>query len=461
MDHPPHHPTLILPALPRTGTSAAGRPGTGNGVAEDEGAPPGPDLSELGTFRESKQAPIHGWFQYPAGFSYRAVDWVLDLHRVRPGDRVLDPFTGTGTTQVVCKGRGVPSAGTESHPFVARIAQTKVFWDFDYPALRASAERFQSHLRSSRDEARHESLEGTPDLLLKCFSPSNLQGLLYVKREIRCQVPPPFQALFEVALIGALRRSSGAATGWPYIAPRKRIEERDGIDTFRSQLDRCVRDLCATPPQFRRTPSEVVEGDCRKSPFEDASFTLAFTSPPYLNNYDYADRTRLEGYFMDFVRSWGEISERVRGRLIMSATTQALRSRYRISDIVDPALWKAAPAVAGEIQRKVDELTRRRLERGGRKSYDVLVGQYFNDLARSLSETARLLRPGSRYILILGDSAPYGVHVPTEEYLGQIACGLGFQRYRVVPLRGRGGKWRANPQRHQVPLRESLLILDR
>lgn len=420
-----------------------------------------PDISEFGTFKDSKAAPIHGWFQYPAGFSYRAVEFALDWNRLGRGDRVLDPFTGTGTTQVVCKGRGIPSAGTEAHPFVARIARTKVFWDYDYAELQEAVGRFQAHLRSSREEARHAAEESVPPLLGKCFSPSNLRGLLYAKQEIHRRVPPPFRDLFEVALIGALRQASGAATGWPYISPRKRITEKDGIDTFLSQLDRCVRDLGGTPPRFRRTPAEVVEGDCRQSPFQDASFTFAFTSPPYLNNYDYADRTRLEGYFTGFARSWGEISQKVREKLVMSATTQVLRSRFRTADILEPAVWDASPAVAEEIQRKVDLLTERRWEKGGRKSYDVLVGQYFNDLTRSLKEAARLLRRGSRYMLILGDSAPYGVHVPTEAYLGRIACGLGFQSYRLFPLRSRGDKWRSNPQRHQVPLKESLLVLER
>ncbi|EQD79409.1 DNA modification methyltransferase, partial [mine drainage metagenome] len=89
------------------------------------------DISQFGTFADSKGAPIHRWFQYPAGFSFRAVEYALDTFGIRPGQRVYDPFTGTGTTEVTCKGRGVSSGGTEAHPFVVRIAQTKVRWDYD------------------------------------------------------------------------------------------------------------------------------------------------------------------------------------------------------------------------------------------------------------------------------------------------------------------------------------------
>jgi hypothetical protein len=61
--------------------------------------------------------------------------------------------------------------------------------------------------------------------------------------------------------------------------------------------------------------------------------------------------------------------------------------------------------------------------------------------------------------LVLGDSAPYGVHIPTEEYLGLLGIGIGFSSYRVHDLRVRGGKWGHNTQRHKVMLKESILTL--
>lgn len=51
-----------------------------------------------------------------------------------------------------------------------------------------------------------------------------------------------------------------------------------------------------------------------------------FTSPPYLNNFDYSDRTRLELYFWGLAKNWKDITDRVRSKLMTSATTQILRS---------------------------------------------------------------------------------------------------------------------------------------
>ncbi|MDW8067311.1 MAG: hypothetical protein RML46_00170 [Anaerolineae bacterium] len=90
-----------------------------------------------------------------------------------------------------------------------------------------------------------------------------------------------------------------------------------------------------------------------------------------------------------------------------------------------------------------------------------MVTGYFNDMFEVLQQVYQVLRPGAPFILVLGDRAPYGIHIPTDRYLGELALGIGFQDYTIRPLRRRGEKWRANPQRHNVPLQEVILTLRR
>jgi len=426
-------------------------------TAEGEGQ----RIAKFGTFADSKSAPIHRWFQYPAGFSYRAVEHALDQYGIQSGQKVYDPFVGTGTTSVVCKSRGIESWGVEAHPFVAKIARTKVRWDYDYVDLNQCATDFIALVRREQEKRKTLGIDTVPGLVRKCYSEDNLRKLLLIRELIKATVPERYSDLFEIALIGTLRLASGAATGWPYIAPKKKIEERDGIEAFVNQLRLCVTDLAHTPRECRTTRSEIIEGDCRNTSLLDGYFDLAFTSPPYLNNYDYADRTRLETYFMGFARSWGEITEKVRTRLVMAATTQVVRGKYGIEDIVCDELKRASPCAANEIQKSVIALSKIRQSKGGKKSYDIMVGQYFNDMTHSLMDTHRVMKKGAKYLLILGDSAPYGIHVPTERYLGEIAVGIGFGKFDVIELRNRGGKWKGNAQRHHVPLRESILVLEK
>ncbi|MCC7163910.1 MAG: hypothetical protein IT331_15550 [Anaerolineae bacterium] len=416
------------------------------------------DIEQLGTFADSKQAPIHRWFQYPAGFSYRAVEHTLDQFEIRPGQRVYDPFAGTGTTAVVCKGRCIESFGVEAHPFVHKIATVKVKWDYDFVELEKQAQELQFEIQYTPQHADAIEIGDVPELVRKCFSPRNLKNLIHIREEI-AKTSEPYRAFFYVALTCALRQASAAATGWPYISPKSRIQERDGILAFHKQVALMLADLKKTPPDARKTAAHIILGDARATEMEQDQFDLSFTSPPYLNNYDYADRTRLETYFNGFASSWGDITEKIRSRLIMSATTQISRNRFEVDNIISDNLKTLAPALAAELQVKVNRLSKLRNEHTGKKSYDILVGQYFNDITQVLNDTYRVMKRGGNSIWIVGDSAPYGVFVPTDDYIAEIGLAAGFREAKVQQLRTRGDKWRGNTQRHHVPLSESIITL--
>jgi hypothetical protein len=116
-------------------------------------------------------------------------------------------------------------------------------------------------------------------------------------------------------------------------------------------------------------------------------------------------------------------------------------------------------ALYNELVEKVSALSGRRKHKGGKKSYDCLVAGYFSDMARVLQQVFRALKPGLDFVLVLGDSAPYGIYIPTHEYLARIGLALGFSSWQVEELRTRGDKWRENPQRHKVKLKEVILTL--
>ena len=79
------------------------------------------------------------------------------------------------------------------------------------------------------------------------------------------------------------------------------------------------------------------------------------------------------------------------------------------------------PDVYKQLKEAIQLLSERRLHKGGKKSYDLLVTGYFNDMYCELKEAYRVLKPGRSMVFVLGDSAPYGVHIPTDEFIGKIA----------------------------------------
>lgn len=268
------------------------------------------------------------------------------------------------------------------------------------------------------------------------------------------------------ALICVLRDISIAATGWPYIAPKKikiTSMSKKGWDTFQLRVFKMFRDLILIKQKTQNANSthKILCGDARNTldVIESESADIIFTSPPYLNNFDYADRTRLEMYFMGEAKNWNDISKHVRTRLMTSATTQIARNDTRYEFL--PDFKNECTEVYSFLSQAVTQLADLRNTKGGKKSYDLLTTGYFNDMYKIMKDNFRILRGNSKAFYILGDSAPYGIHIPTDELIGKIGKAIGFKNYEIRVLRERGGKWKNNPQRHDVMLRESVVILSR
>jgi len=78
----------------------------------------------LATFVPNKDQPIYNWFYYKEGFASELVFNLLEQFRLKPGDTVLDPFCGSGTTLLACKEKGIDCIGFDTLPvsvFASRV----------------------------------------------------------------------------------------------------------------------------------------------------------------------------------------------------------------------------------------------------------------------------------------------------------------------------------------------------
>jgi len=431
----------------------------------------GTNESEWGTFKDSLRAPIHNWFTYPAGFSYKAVEASFKSHKVNLGDYVYDPFMGSGTTNLTAKKLGINSYGVEAHPFVYNIARTKLNWEIArddvvnaFHTIEEEVKNRKGKLDRNVDDYLSEQF---PELILKCFDSKPLLDLLLIRNALESS---GFSAgvydFLRTGLTALLRQISSVATGWPYIAPKKKKTTsagKDALAEYSRILSKMVADVeimaADADPHYKDTAHHLFNADARNTRglIPDGCADHVFTSPPYLNNFDYADRTRLEMYFFGEAKTWDDITQSIRTKLITSATTQISRNdaRYNLSEDIA----NDCPEVYDFLSDAIKKLSQIRSTKGGKKSYDLLVAGYFNDMHMIMKDVFRILKPGKVAVFVLGDSAPYGVHIPTDDFMGKVGVGVGFSDYKIDVLRLRGDKWRNNPQRHSVKLKESIVTL--
>ncbi len=112
----------------------------------------------------------------------------------------------------------------------------------------------------------------------------------------------------------------------------------------------------------------------------------------------------------------------------------------------------AAPQLApirGELSGICRALEEERLNHGGKKTYHTMVAAYFADIASVFYVLRNACRSESLMCFVIGDSAPYGIYVPVDDFMGRLAVASGFSKYSFEKIRDRNVKWKN--RKHRVP----------
>ncbi|TAN38676.1 MAG: DNA modification methylase [Verrucomicrobia bacterium] len=396
--------------------------------------------------------PVHRWFRYSAGFS---AEWAEQLIRERNPSTVLDPFAGSGTTLLAAESVGSLAYGYESHPFVARIAAAKTHWNQADGRLLGAAEEL---LRIARQHTLPK-LDNVPNLLGKCYTPDVLQKLYSLRDAYTCCTDLFDHAISELlwlAITSILRSCSFVGTAqWQYVLPNKRkIKTADPFQAFGQKIADFAADMIVLRDSGCRSDSKVLLHDARAAPdaIPRESIDLVVTSPPYPNNYDYADATRLEMTFWGEIQGWGDLQEVVRQFIIRSCSQHATAEKLNLQILLRTPV---VDSIRDELSAVCNELATIRQTKGGKKAYHTMIAAYFCDLSKVFQALRTVCKAGCTLCFVIGDSAPYGVYAPVELWLGKLALAAGFKSYSFEKLRDRNIKWMN--RKHRVPLKEGRL----
>lgn len=410
-------------------------------------------VARSGSFVDNMKLPVHRWYRYSAGFS---AQWVESVLRDTGARRLIDPFAGSGTTLLAADALGVEAVGVEAHPFVARIGAAKLSWRAADATLVKAVTALTAYARA------HVLRPQTPpaELLAKCFEPQALDALLRLRTAytvLAGQWGNDVSQLIFMLLTSILRECSFVGTAqWQYVLPNQRKQRvLDPAVSLQRRLAQMIEDRAAFVGAGRGSSAHLVQGDARElEQHVCGPFDLMLTSPPYPNNYDYADATRLEQTFWGEVDSWSDLHAAVRQYLVRSSSQHTAKERLQLDTLL------AAPeleVIREPISRVCTELSSLRESRGGKKTYHTMIAAYFVDMARTMNAARAVMGPGSTVCWVIGDSAPYGVHVPADAWLAQLAETAGFSQPRFEKLRDRNIKWKN--RKHTVPLLEGRLWL--
>lgn len=383
-----------------------------------------------------EDSSIHDWYRFVLSFPPHLVQQYLETFCVDQTSFVLDPFCGTGTTNVECKKHGVSSWGIEASPLTHFVSKTKCVWANDTFNFLNTAKRIAlaaARTINSLSKPRTLSEEQTSLILKNSICEQPLSSTLVLRDSIRA-ANSPFEDYYLLALTKHIVYSYSNLKFGPEVGiSRKKKESVDVVEIWLSEIERMETDL-EYWKHHSSTFADISLGDARSIPKRDyiGKVDCVITSPPYPNEKDYSRTTRLESVILGFINTKDDLRNIKKG-FIRSNSKNVYRSdndAQYISNI-------------GSINKLSNEIEERRLELGKtsgfEKLYASVVKQYFGGMARHLSELKPYLRNGASLAYVVGDQASYfQIPIRTSVLLGEVAESIGGYRVdRVDTFRKR------------------------
>jgi DNA methylase len=382
----------------------------------------------------------HDWYRFVLSYPPHLVKHYLEVFAIQPGQRVLDPFCGTGTTVLECKKNGIESVGVEANPMAHFAGSVKLDWTLDPDVLRSEAAAIGAAAQAAIDCSLEAQTDGDPLrtlppeshlLLLKnSISPLPLHKTLILQDHIPATSPIYRHA--QLALAKALVTEVGNLYFGPEVGIGKAKPDAPVVAAWRRRVEAiaCDLELLRDLPQ---PPARIHHHDARHilDVLEPNSVDAVITSPPYPNEKDYTRATRLESVVLGFLADRADLRALKQG-LVRSNT----RNVYA-ADREDA--WVARQP---RVQAIAAEIERRRIEQGKKSGFERYYARatklYFGGMAQHLADLRTILRPGAQLAYVVGDQASYlQVMIRTGEILAEIAAGLGYEVVEIELFRTR------------------------
>jgi hypothetical protein len=414
----------------------------------------------------TEDTPIHDWYRFVLSFPPHLVRQYLNTFDVCSNLRVLDPFSGTGTTLVECKKNGIPSVGIEAHPMPHFAASVKLDWGLDTNELIHHAKRIA---REANSVLKEQGIEDNPlldshqdfdfefeklpsdeeKLLIKnSISPLPLHKTLVLRKALYDFADPRFINHEKLALAKSLITTIGNLHFGPEVGVGKLKHDVPVVETWLNLVIKMASDLNDNGYDLS-VDSCVHLADSRDvgNILEARSVDAVITSPPYPNEKDYTRTTRLESVILGFLD--GKMALRsVKKNLLRSNT----RNVYKDDD--DDKWIEEFP----EILEIADKIEQRRIELGKtsgfERMYPRVTKQYFGGMYRHFADLRSRLVPGAHLGYVVGDQASYlRIMIRTGQLLSKIANSLGYETLSLDLFRTR----KSTATRSE--LREEVLVL--
>lgn len=327
-----------------------------------------------------------------------------------PGDVVLDPMMGSGTTVVEALLEGRHGAGLDIDPLALHLSRVKTtpsnvddLRETGYKVIsRAYALLLDNKIvERSLAERFDERTKAFIDYWFLSTTQHELMALVLAIQDVTNPLARYFLELTFSSII--ITKSGGVSLARDLAHSRPHLDKtkipKNALEQFQIRLRKNLSSIAQL--KVNGMMAAPLVGDARSMPFADEVIDLIVTSPPYANAIDYMRAHKFSLVWL------GEAIEDL----------SKLRADYIGSERI------SHPRHAG-LSGKPEMILRKLQELDGDKA--AVLRKYFVEMQAVLAEMYRVLRHNAAAIVVVGTSVMRGLEVQTHHCLAEIAAGVGF-----------------------------------
>lgn len=361
----------------------------------------------------------HSYYTYPAKFIPQLASRLIGLYS-KPLDIVIDPFMGSGTTMVESLVHNRLCVGVDINEIAYLVAKVKTLplsltllhKTYHYLTDSLNFNKAQSLFYAAENEIFRKAGQTTPnheriDYWFKSKQKSELAIILYNILQIDNK---DIQDFFLVAFAQILK----SASIWlqKSIKPTrdKNKKEVDCYALFLKQAKKMIKKHetyhTLLNEKILKNSKDFINiscGDSRALPIEENKAQLIVTSPPYVTSYEYADLHQLPSLWFNFLDNLSEFRKKFIG------------SNSRERNDVD--------IKSNLAQNIINQLNKKKAKE---------VRNYYADMLESFNEMYRVLQPGGKACIVIGNTKFQGVDILNAEVFAEQMQNLGFKISNII-----------------------------
>lgn len=392
------------------------------------------DIQDGAIYEINQSAPnrfTHNFFKYPCKFIPELPLWAIKKYLHSQESKVIDPFNGSGTTSLEAIVNGFDGYGVEIDEVAKLISRVKSysFKTDDFDVLDRTYHFIKNNYKNSNKVF-------IPDIknIEHWFPKDSIEELGKLISTINEIKDIRIKEYFKVIFASIIKPCSYCdnASPKPYVSTRIKKEPKIVFEEFSSNYYRYVKETKELNCLPKLGSFTILEGNALDFQF-DGEFDLAFTSPPYINAFDYVRTMRLENLWLGF----HDEASLLKTKANYVGTEKINQKQLKINDNIF-SLSKKLTDSYNKI-KKIDE----------KRAY--IVAKYFSDMYTNLKTIKKHLKIDSIYGIVVGDNEICKETVKTSEILIDLAINIGYKvdcyysyliknPYIRIPRNGKGGQ---------------------